>query len=60
MNLRRHAKEALDDVSSASKKIVTSTEWATVALVAVATVSILALGIGLIALHKVGKISNER
>lgn len=60
MNLRRHAKEALDDVSSASKKIVTSTEWAAVALVAVATVSILALGIGLIALHKAGKISNER
>ena len=55
MNLRRQAREALEDVSDASKKIVTSTEWATVALIAVATVSILALGIGIIAIHKAGK-----
>lgn len=55
MNLRRQARETLDDVSDASKKIVSSTEWATVALVAVAAVSILALGIGIVALHRTGK-----
>lgn len=60
MNLRRKAKETLDDVSDASRKIVASTGWATVALIAVATVSILALGIGIYAIHKTGKTANER
>jgi hypothetical protein len=62
MNIRRQAKEAiekasgtLEDVSTASKKVVTSTEWATIALVAVAALSVVALAIGVIAL---GKASN--
>lgn len=47
MNLRKRAKETLEDVSDASKKVVDSTEWATIALVAVAAVSLLALAVSL-------------
>lgn len=50
MNLRKKAKDALDDVSDASRQVVDSTQWATVALVAVAAVSVLALAVGLVAL----------
>lgn len=50
MNLRRKAKDALEDVSEASRQVVDSTQWATVALVAVAAVAVLALGVGLVAL----------
>lgn len=50
MNLRKKAKETLEDVSRASGKVVDSTEWATVALVAVAAVSVFALAIAVVAL----------
>lgn len=42
----------MTDVSDASKKVVETTEWATVALIAVAAVSVLALGVGLVALSR--------
>jgi len=51
MNLRRKAQETLDDVSDASRRVVDSTEWATVALVAVAAVSLVALAVAVAALH---------
>lgn len=45
MNLRRKAGDALTDVSEASQRVVETTEWATVALIAVSAVSLLALAI---------------
>lgn len=50
MNLRKKASKTLEDVSDAAEKVVDSTEWATVALVGVAAVSVLALAIGIAAL----------
>jgi hypothetical protein len=50
MNLRKKAKDTLEDVSDASRQVIDSTQWATVALVAVAAVAVLALGVGLVAL----------
>jgi hypothetical protein len=50
MNLRKKAQETLSDVSDASRQVVDSTQWATVALVAVAAVSLLALGVAVTAL----------
>lgn len=55
MKLRSRAKETLDDVSHASKKVVETTEFATIALIAVAGVSILALIIAIRALNKAGE-----
>lgn len=52
MTIRKQARETMTDVSDASKKIVASTEWATVALIAVAAVSLFALSIGIIALNR--------
>lgn len=52
MNIRAKAKETLTDVSDASKKVVETTNWATVALIAVAAVSVLALGVGVVALAR--------
>jgi CHASE3 domain sensor protein len=59
MNLRKKAhetaekaQETLSDVSAASKKVVASTEWATVALVGVAAVSVIALIVGVVALNR--------
>jgi hypothetical protein len=46
MKLREQAKAAMTDVSDASKQVIETTEWATVALVAVAAVSLLALFVG--------------
>jgi hypothetical protein len=51
MNIRKHAHETLGDVSDASKKVVGATEWATVALVAVAGVSLLALLLAVVAIN---------
>lgn len=50
MKLTRQAKETLEDVTTASRRVVDSTEWATVALVAVAAVSVLALAVATTAL----------
>ena len=50
MELRRKAKKALDDVSDAARQTVDTTQWATVALVSVAAVSVLALGLAVVAL----------
>jgi hypothetical protein len=52
LTLRRQARETLTDVSAASVKVIDTTSWATVALVAVAACSILALGIAVIALNR--------
>lgn len=52
MNLRKSAKETFDDVSHASKAVVETTEWATVALVAVAAVSVGALVCAVYAIHR--------
>ena len=51
-NVSVQAKETLTDVSDASKKVIETTNWATVALISVAAVSVLALGVGLIALSR--------
>lgn len=57
MNIRAKARETLTDVSDASKKVVETTNWATIALVAVAAVSVLALGVGLVAISRSGHVS---
>lgn len=46
------AKDTLDDVSDASKKVVETTNWATVALVAVAALSLIGLTVGVVALSR--------
>ncbi|WP_371591273.1 hypothetical protein [Streptomyces sp. NBC_00470] len=53
MNLRKQAKETLSGVTDASRAVVDSTEWATVALVAVAACSLLALAVATTALISV-------
>lgn len=58
MNLRKKAKDALEDVSDASRQVVDSTQWATVALVAVAAVSVFALGVGLVALAEARQVQH--
>lgn len=47
------ASQALDDVSAASAQVIETTEWATVALVCVAAVSVVALLAACVALGKV-------
>lgn len=49
------ARETLTDVQTASRKVVETTEWATVALVCVSAVSLLALGIATAAYIRVGQ-----
>lgn len=62
MKLRGQASAALDsardtlaDVQTASKKVVETTEWATIALIAVSAVSLLALGIATAAYVRAGQ-----
>lgn len=55
MGIRQKAKETMTDVSDASKKVVETTNWATVALIAVAAVSVLALGVGVVAITRSAK-----
>lgn len=55
MGIRDKAKQTMTDVSDASKKVVETTNWATVALIAVAAVSVLALGVGVAAITRSGK-----
>lgn len=52
MNLRRKAAETLDGVKEASSQVIETTSWATVALVAVSAIAVLALGIGIYALGR--------
>lgn len=52
MKLFTQARETMDDVSTASVKVVQTTEWATVALIAVAACSLLALGVAVYALNR--------
>jgi hypothetical protein len=54
MGIRDKAKQTMTDVSDASKKVVETTNWATVALIAVAAVSLLALGVGVVAISRSG------
>lgn len=53
MQTFRRAKSALDDVSAASQQVIETTEYASIALVAVATVSLLALIAACVALSRV-------
>lgn len=55
MKLGRRIQQTAEDVSHASQEVVTTSQAASVALIAVAAVAILALGIGLIALAEVKK-----
>jgi hypothetical protein len=62
MNLRSKTKEtldsakgAMDEVTVASRRVVETTEWATVALICVSAVSLLALGIGVAAYIRAGQ-----
>ena len=48
--IRRKAHETLDQVSTAAVRVTTTSELATIALLAVAAVSVLALGVAVIAL----------
>lgn len=52
MKIRTQAKETLDDLSTASKRVVETAEWSTVALVAVAAVSVCALGCATYAIYR--------
>jgi hypothetical protein len=49
------AKETLEDVQEASRRVVATTEWATVALVVVSAVSLVALGIATAAYIRAGQ-----
>lgn len=62
MKLRTQAKDALDsardtleDVQEASRRVVATIEWATVALIAVSAVSLFALGIATAAYIRAGQ-----
>jgi CHASE3 domain sensor protein len=55
MKITSHLKRTAEDVSDASKEVVATSQAAYVALIAVAAVAILALGVGLIALSEVRK-----
>ncbi|MFF8495188.1 hypothetical protein ACF06O_30670 [Streptomyces albidoflavus] len=55
MNLRKQASASLSDVSDASRRVVETTEWATVALIAVSAVSLFALGIATAAYIRAGQ-----
>lgn len=62
MKLRGQASAALDsardtfaDVQTASKKVIETTEWVTVALITVSAVSLLALGIATAAYIRAGQ-----
>jgi hypothetical protein len=52
MNLRKQAAEAMQDVSTASRKIADTADWANLALIAVAGVSAIALLIAVVALER--------
>lgn len=49
------ARDTLTDVQTASKKVIETTEWATVALITVSAVSLLALVIGTAAYIRAGQ-----
>lgn len=53
MKFTSRLKRTADDLSEASKEVVSTSQAAYIALVAVAAVAILALGVGLIALSEV-------
>jgi hypothetical protein len=52
MKTFRKARETMDDVSGAAQAVVSTSEWASVALVAVAAVSLLALALAVVALNR--------
>lgn len=56
-SLRKQAKETLQDVSSATRAVAESADWVPMMVLGVAAVSLLALGIALIALEVA---TNER
>jgi hypothetical protein len=55
MKLTNRVKQTAEDISDASKEVVATSQVATVVLVAVGAVAILALAIGLVALSEVRK-----
>jgi hypothetical protein len=55
MKITSRLKKTAEDVSDASKEVVTTSQAASLALVAVAAVAILALAVGLVALSEVRK-----
>lgn len=55
MKLTDRAHKTMTDVSEASKTVISTTEWATIALIAVTMVSVMALGIGITALTRGNK-----
>jgi hypothetical protein len=55
MKITSRLKKTAEDVSDASKEVVSTTQVASVALVAVAALAILALAVGVIALSEVKK-----
>jgi hypothetical protein len=55
--LRDQAVATMSHVSEASIKVVGVSEWATIALVAVAAVALLALGVAVIALSRTGGVA---
>lgn len=52
MGLIRKSEETLDGVQDASRRIVASTEWATVALIAVAALALVGMAVGVAALAR--------
>lgn len=49
------ARDTMADVQVASQKVIETTEWATIALIAVSAVSLLALGIATAAYIRAGQ-----
>jgi hypothetical protein len=52
INLRKQAAHTMGDVSDASKKIADSADWATLALISVTGVAVVALLIAVVALER--------
>lgn len=55
MKITSRLKQTAEDVSDASKEVLSTTQTASVVLIAVAAVAVLALAIGLVALSEVKK-----
>lgn len=55
MKFSSHLRKTADDVSEASQQVVATSQAASIALLAIAALAVLALGVGLIALAEVKK-----
>lgn len=57
LQIRRQAAETLSEVTTASRKVTATSEFAVCVLLAVTAVALLALGVAVIALTRITKVS---